>query len=268
MSSKIDIKHSSTPSAVPTTSSINLAEIAINTYDGKVYYKKDNGTQSIVELINTDSGIGTPGGSNTQIQFNGNGAFSGSPKFTFNSGSNTLTLTGSLNITGSTTINGDLTIISGSGDLYAHGHKQFSYGVFQNNTTLSGSANISYSFQLDTTDESHEVSIVSGSRITFTNAGVYNIQFSAQVSQGAGKATIHIWFKRNGTNIPESDTKLNVDANDYAVAAWNFMKTFSAGDYAEMAWQSNLSTTTFPFEIATGNFPAVPSIIVTVSQVR
>jgi hypothetical protein len=48
-----------------------------------------------------------PGGSNTQIQFNVNSAFSGSPNFTFNSGSNTLTLTGSLKITGSTTQTGD-----------------------------------------------------------------------------------------------------------------------------------------------------------------
>jgi hypothetical protein len=49
---------------------------------------------------------GVPGGSNTQIQFNSNGTFSGSSALTFNSGSNTLTLTGSLKITGSQTITG------------------------------------------------------------------------------------------------------------------------------------------------------------------
>jgi hypothetical protein len=55
-------------------------------------------------------GSGIPGGLNTQIQFNANGAFSGSSKFTFNSSSNALTLTGSLNTSGSTIINGsDLT---------------------------------------------------------------------------------------------------------------------------------------------------------------
>lgn len=225
MSVKIDIKHNSTPGVVPTTSSINLNEVAFNTYDGKVYYKKDNGTKTICELVST-------------------------------------------NHTGSVTIKGDLTIVSGSGDLYAHGHKQFSYGVFQTNQTLSGSANVSYSFQIDTTDEAHEVSITSGSRITFANAGVYNIAFSAQVAQGAGKATIYIWFKQNGVNIPESATKLNVGANDYAVPAWNFMKTFNAGDYAEIVWQSDLSTTTFPYVIASGNIPTIPALILTVNQVR
>ena len=64
-----------------------------------------------------------PGGANTQIQFNANGAFSGSPNFTYNSGSNTLQLTGSLNITGSTT--------------------QVGNNILQGNTTLSGSIIIS-----------------------------------------------------------------------------------------------------------------------------
>ena len=40
MNSKIDIKHSSFPGVVPTTSSINLCELAFNNYDGKIYYKK------------------------------------------------------------------------------------------------------------------------------------------------------------------------------------------------------------------------------------
>ena len=165
-------------------------------------------------------------------------------------------------------ITGSLTITGSNQDLYLYGRKQFNYGVFQNNTTLSGSANVSHSFKLDTTDESHEINIVSGSQITFTNAGVYDIQFSAQVAQGAGSAIIYIWFKRNGTNIPESATVLDVASNKFVVAAWNFMKTFNAGDYVELAWQSDQNSTTFPFIPASGNIPTVPSIIVTVTQVR
>jgi hypothetical protein len=105
MGTKIDVKHSNIAGVVPTTSSINLTEVAINTYDGRVFIKKDNGVQSIVELG------GSPGGSNTQIQYNNNGSFGGSSTFTFNSGSNTLTLTGSLRITGSTTQTGNNTLI-------------------------------------------------------------------------------------------------------------------------------------------------------------
>ena len=99
MATKIDIKHSSTPGAIPTTSSINLGEIAINTYDGKAYIKKDDGTQSIIEL-GSGGGGGTPGGPNTSIQFNKNNTFSGSSNFTFNSGSNQVSLTGSMDLAG------------------------------------------------------------------------------------------------------------------------------------------------------------------------
>ena len=50
MSVKIELKRSSVPGRVPTTSSLNLGEIALNTFDGKAYIKKDNGTASIIQL--------------------------------------------------------------------------------------------------------------------------------------------------------------------------------------------------------------------------
>ena len=50
MAVKIELKRSAVPGRVPTTSSLNLGELALNTYDGKVYLKQDNGTASIIEL--------------------------------------------------------------------------------------------------------------------------------------------------------------------------------------------------------------------------
>ena len=52
------VKRSAVASAVPTTAQLALGEIAINTNDGKLYIKKDNGTPSIVE-------VGAGGGSGT-----------------------------------------------------------------------------------------------------------------------------------------------------------------------------------------------------------
>ena len=54
---KIELKRSAVPGKVPTTSSLDLGELALNTYDGKVFLKKDNGTQSIVELATTSGSI-------------------------------------------------------------------------------------------------------------------------------------------------------------------------------------------------------------------
>jgi hypothetical protein len=87
---------------LPTLTNLSQVNaVVIDTASGQLYYLP---TSSI------GGGSGTPGGSNKQIQFNANGAFSGSSNFTFDSSSNTLTLTGSLNTSGSTIINGsDLT---------------------------------------------------------------------------------------------------------------------------------------------------------------
>lgn len=60
MANTVKLKRSATPSAVPTTGQLDLGEIAINTYDGKVYIKKDDGTAAIVEV-----GAGGGGGSGT-----------------------------------------------------------------------------------------------------------------------------------------------------------------------------------------------------------
>ena len=50
MSNTIILKRSSTPGAAPTTGSLALGEVAINTNDGRLYTKIDNGTPSIYEL--------------------------------------------------------------------------------------------------------------------------------------------------------------------------------------------------------------------------
>jgi hypothetical protein len=50
MAQTIKLRRSSTSGAVPTTSSLSLGEVAINTYDGKMYIKKNDGSDAIVEL--------------------------------------------------------------------------------------------------------------------------------------------------------------------------------------------------------------------------
>ena len=46
----IQLKRSATASAVPTTGQLALGELAINTWDGKLYIKKNNGTDAIVRI--------------------------------------------------------------------------------------------------------------------------------------------------------------------------------------------------------------------------
>jgi len=55
MAQTLKLKRSAVAGRVPTTSDLQLGELGLNTYDGKLYTRKDNGSVSIVEL-----GGGTP----------------------------------------------------------------------------------------------------------------------------------------------------------------------------------------------------------------
>jgi len=55
MANTIRIRRSATSGAVPTTSQLSLGELAINTYDGKLFLKKNDGSASIVEVGNNGS---------------------------------------------------------------------------------------------------------------------------------------------------------------------------------------------------------------------
>jgi hypothetical protein len=129
---------------------------------------------------------------------------------------------------------------------------------------------------LNNTDPSaNGVSIVSNSQITFAYEGVYNIQFSAQIadftSGGIGNNYIYIWFRKNGTNIPESNTKVTLDnQNSFQVASWNYMLNLNAGDYIEIMCSS--PDTTVGMKLVANNSlsptqPNIPSVIVTAQQV-
>ena len=51
MTQTVQLKRSATAGAIPSTSDLELGELAINTYDGKAYIKKNvGGTQSVVEI--------------------------------------------------------------------------------------------------------------------------------------------------------------------------------------------------------------------------
>lgn len=57
MANTIKIKRSSVQGKAPVTGDLQLGELAINTYDGKLYLKKDNGTASIVEVGAASGGV-------------------------------------------------------------------------------------------------------------------------------------------------------------------------------------------------------------------
>ena len=89
---KLQLKRSAVAGKHPTTSSLDLGELAINTIDGKVFFKKDDGVQTIVQLADVSGSILSASYSQTS---------SHSDKFT---------VTGPVDVYGSQYISGSLVV--------------------------------------------------------------------------------------------------------------------------------------------------------------
>jgi len=119
--------------------------------------------------------------------------------------------------------------------------------------------------------ESNGIAIVDGSKLTFTNAGVYNIQFSAQfVKTDSGNDDVDIWIKKNGTNIPYTNSFATLIGNNgKLIAAWNFLVSVNSNDYVQFYWHSSDVNSSLKHIDAQTNptRPDSPSIILTAQMV-
>ena len=86
------------------------------------------------------------------------------------------------------------------------------YGAFQDSTDqVAANTTTAYPMTFNTTDYSNGVSVVSNSRLTVKSYGIYNLQFSAQlVNTSSSIHDIDIWFRKNGTNVPASNSRYSV----------------------------------------------------------
>jgi hypothetical protein len=121
MAQRIILKRSALPGKVPDTGSLNIGELAINTYDGKVFIKRSGNVDSIQSVLTTNS---------------------------ITTGSITLTSTGSFSelvITQDANINRDLYVtndIIGAGDIDISGNITGSSALLSGSLILTGSQTI------------------------------------------------------------------------------------------------------------------------------
>ena len=150
------------------------------------------------------------------------------------------------------------------------------YGAFQDSTNqTAANTTTAYPMTLNTTDYSNGVSVVSNSRITVKNYGIYNLQFSAQlVNTDTSIHDIDVWFRKNGTNVPASNSRYSVPnshggVDGSLIAALNYYIELNANDYVEIMWATDntavsiqqLATRTSP------DTPSTPSVIATMQYV-
>ena len=146
------------------------------------------------------------------------------------------------------------------------------YGAFSDTTTqTAASINTAYGMVFNTTDSSNGVSIGSPtSRLVADFQGVYNVQFSAQLDKTSGSAAkIYIWLRKNGTNVPNTTTVVTLQGSSAkAVAAWNYIIQLDPTQYVELMWATDDTDVKILAATATSVWPAIPSVIATVTQVN
>jgi hypothetical protein len=146
------------------------------------------------------------------------------------------------------------------------------YGSFSD-TSLQAAASIdtAYGMTFNTTDSSNGVSIGSPtSRLVVDYQGVYNVQFSAQLDKTSGGAgNVYIWLRKNGTNVPNTASTVAIQGTAArTVAAWNFIIQLEPTNYVELMWAVDDTSVRILAASATSVWPAIPSVICTVTQVN
>ena len=139
---------------------------------------------------------------------------------------------------------------------------------------IAATAGIEYKITYNNTDpDSYGVGITNGSQVKFTNAGVYSIIYSVQfVNTNNQIKDANIWLKKNGSNVEDSDSKWSVvekhgNVNGHAIGSVNYVLKLNAGDYLELAWKTTSTDLSIEALPAEGVAPAIPSIILTATQV-
>jgi len=115
------------------------------------------------------------------------------------------------------------------------------------------------------------VSVQFSSHIVVARTGTYNIQFSAQLTKtDSGNDIMDIWLRKNGVDVPLSNSEITITASLRQVATSNYIIDLAAGDYVELMYSSaDIATRILAIAPQTNPVrPAGPSITVAITQVQ
>lgn len=148
--------------------------------------------------------------------------------------------------------------------------KRTRYGYFYDTTTQTAAAiNTAYAITFNSTDISNGVYIgTTTSRIYVDTEGIYNFMFSVQLDNTAGGNHLaYIWARKNGTDIAQSASQVRLKSTDgELVAAWNFLVSMKSDDYFELMWSVSDTAVQVVAQAAAAPVPAIPSVIMTVTN--
>ena len=144
------------------------------------------------------------------------------------------------------------------------------------NTDQTGSTTVATPVKVENSNFSAGISIANNgsgnpTRITFAAAGTYMLAPSIQFANSAGADyNVNIWFRKNGTDIANSNTIVNVPKA--ADGGFQFFQIalyeqVTAGQYIEIMWLPVNTAVTLDYTAAGAIAPATPSIILSAERI-
>lgn len=151
---------------------------------------KNSGTDYDTEWVAPSSGSGSPGGSDTQVQFNDGGSFGGDAGLVFNKTTNKLTGAGDLELTSTDTADGTKRLLVSS---YERAVSPTHYGEILRADWKAADAKIAIAFRDDFTNPGTPVSkgwLLAHDYLQYTDAAYTKSFVDANVNTGTDRITI------------------------------------------------------------------------------
>lgn len=149
------------------------------------------------------------------------------------------------------------------------------YGQFFSTQDQTAAANTATAVTFNNSGAMNtDITVASGSRITFAAAGDYDVYFSTQLlNAGTANNKVTFWLRLNGTDIPNSATWIVVPASGAGGTGFftfNTVVRVTAGQYVEVYWATESADVSLNYEAAqTTPFvrPAIPSAVLTANRI-
>jgi len=151
------------------------------------------------------------------------------------------------------------------------------YGAYQSNTTQTvATINTPTLIYLEVTDFENGMYRAVGDGIHVEQSGLYNVQFSSQVTNAnTNPKDAAIWIRKNGEDYEYSNSVFSITGTHggqpgYSVVAANFFIPLVAGDYVELWWATNstdVALNTLPPITTPFITPGAPPVVCTLSFV-
>lgn len=148
--------------------------------------------------------------------------------------------------------------------------KRARYGQFYDtNIQIAAAINTPQAITFNTTDVTRGVFIgTPSSRVYVDTEGVYNFLYSIQLDKTSGGTGIFwVWPRINGIDVPDSNSQVQIQGNNAEqLVTIGYFFELKAGDYVEIMFAVNDVSVQVEYFPASAFYPAVPSIILTVSN--